>query len=346
MRRWWRSFRYQPVRGLALGTSSCRYLTSLNPVVGTEPSIVYRYKDDKRLVAKGQSIGDARPCCRLSGQTESFQPFEDDKEITPRILECFLAHFGRQAAYRDSCLFPKRLMLTAAPDLLDRIRPMMADAAAAAGFRTWKVVPEIDCLARLPSIRERSPVVVADIGHTATRFYSFEEADDPGVAHGERGPGGLAMQHAVVDALRERHNLMIGVRTARDVLEQATEHPVDRQDWRGRSCETGLPAKVNLDASEIREYILPTCRQIGVAFAPVLGRMSCPGKPRIHLAGGGAEAPGLSDLLAAQLAVPVSVSDDPALDVARGVGTCLETWRFSNEADRNCRLGKAPPQTG
>ena len=144
MRRWWRSFRYQPVLGLALGASSCRYLTSMNPAVGTEPSIVYRYKNDKRLVAKGQSIGNARPCCRLSGQTESVRPFEDDKEITPRILECFLAHFGRQAAYRDICLFPKRLVLTAAPDLLDRIRPMMADAAAAAGFWTWKVVPEID----------------------------------------------------------------------------------------------------------------------------------------------------------------------------------------------------------
>ncbi len=324
MRSWWRSFRYQPVLGLALGASSCRYLTSLNPAVGTEPSIMYRYKDDKRWVAKGQAIGLSRPVCRLTGLTETFPPFEDDQEITPRLLECFLAHFGSQAANREICLFPKHLVLTAAPDLLERIRPMMAEAAAAAGLWTWKIVPEIDCLARSRAIRERAPVVVADIGHMSTRFYSFEESDDPGTTHGARGPGGLDLMNAVVDAFRERHGLMIGGRTAQDILEQATERPTDRQERRGRSYETGLPAKVSLDASDIREYVLPVCRRIGAACAPVLEMKSCSGRPRLHLTGGGARTTGLSDLLAGQLAVPVSVSDEPAFDVARGLGGCFE----------------------
>lgn len=325
MRRWWRSFRYQPVLGLALGASSCRYLTSLNPAVGTEPSTMYRYKDDKRWVAKGQAVGLSRPVCRLTGLTETFQPFEEDNNFTPRLLECFLAHFGRQAADRETCLSPKHLVLSAAPDPRERIRPMLAEAAAAAGFWTWKVVPEIDCLARSRSIRERLPVVVADIGHMSTRYYGFEESDDPGVAHGVRGPGGLDLMNAVVNAFRERHGLMIGIRTARDVLEQATERPADRQDWRGRSCETGLPAKVSLDASDIRGYVLPVCRRIGAACAPVLARMACPVKCRLHLTGGGARTTGLSDLLAGQLTVPVSVSDEPALDVARGLEAFLET---------------------
>src|SRR5258708_677098 len=98
---------------------------------------------------------------------------------------------------------------------------------------------------------------------------------------------------------------------------------------RGRDIETGLPRSLRIAESEIREALSPALTQIIQAIADVLEETPPEPLPDILeqgilLTGGGANIPGLDELIVEKVHISVVVSEDALTSVVRGTGKVLE----------------------
>lgn len=324
MRRLYRSLRYRPVLGLSLGTTHCRFATSLSAEVVAERTMMWRLRTDKSIYGNGLVFGSARPPCRGWTEREDFCPLAEEEQISPCVLGGILTFFSRFAAYHAICRPVRRLVLTAPPEMMDRIMPLLTEAAAFARIRHWKIVSERDCLARALPLRRDAPTLVVDVGHVATRVYCFgSEGCEPDNARGARCPGWLTMAESITDALYAQHGLIIHGLTVLKAMQEATDKATEYTTYVGRSCATGQPAYVPFRTSATRSLCLPVYKSIKEACETVLSRLSPGIAGGIILTGGAAVAPGLADFLATRCAVPVSLSPDPRSSVVRGLSAML-----------------------
>lgn len=97
---------------------------------------------------------------------------------------------------------------------------------------------------------------------------------------------------------------------------------------RGRDIETGLPRSLRVSESGVREALSPILTQVIAGIADVLEETPPELLPDILesgilLTGGGANLPGLDQLIVDKVHMPVVVSSDPLTSVVRGTGKVL-----------------------
>lgn len=148
---------------------------------------------------------------------------------------------------------------------------------------------------------------------------------------------GDAMDQAVVNFVRLKHGLHIGLSTAEEVkinIGSAGSLKKEKQFVvRGRDMESGLPRSQKLTSSEVRESLGPIIQQIVSAVTEVLEEtppelLADVLKNGIVMAGGGAQLPGVDKVISDRTKMPVWVVDDPQTAVVRGCGKLLENPRL------------------
>ena len=144
---------------------------------------------------------------------------------------------------------------------------------------------------------------------------------------------GDRFDHDIIRAIKDRHKLIIGERTAQNVkMTVATVSEDGRQeemDIRGRNLVTGLPHNITVSSQEIHEALAESAMEIVEATKRVLEKtppeLAADIIDRgIILTGGGALLDGIDQLLAKELGLPVLIAEDPMLCVARGTGIMLD----------------------
>lgn len=143
---------------------------------------------------------------------------------------------------------------------------------------------------------------------------------------------GDEMDEAIVNFIRLKHSLLIGLPTAEEVkisLGSALPQKQERQMViRGRDLEKGLPRSLKISMAEIREALAPVINQIVGHLSEILEETP----PELTsdivtrglvLCGGGALIEGLDKFIADELKLPVWVADDPMTAVVRGCGKVL-----------------------
>ncbi len=105
---------------------------------------------------------------------------------------------------------------------------------------------------------------------------------------------------------------------------------------RGRDVVTGLPREVIITDADIREAIMGSVNSIVEAVRDVIEStppevLADVMQRGIHLSGGGALIPGVSNLLEEVLKLPVVVVPDPLRAVIRGAGMVLESIEVYEE---------------
>jgi rod shape-determining protein MreB len=141
------------------------------------------------------------------------------------------------------------------------------------------------------------------------------------------------MDRVLVNYVRENYDLLIGEKQAEDLkIAIGTAIPQDQEEVReikGRDIKTGLPKRVEITDTEVRESLLTVIDKILQAIKDAVERtppeiLSDLLDRGIVLAGGGAMIKGIDKYFEERLDTPVVVSEDPILAVLRGTEILLD----------------------
>ncbi len=145
--------------------------------------------------------------------------------------------------------------------------------------------------------------------------------------------GGDACDEAIVRFVRQKHQLVIGERTAGELKIAAGKAVLDIEDItvqaRGRDAVSGLPRTCEITSADILEAmkdplaeIVNTVRNVLENTAPELA--SDIYDNGILLTGGMAQMRGMDTLIAQATGIPCRVADQPTSCVARGAASALQ----------------------
>jgi len=152
----------------------------------------------------------------------------------------------------------------------------------------------------------------------------------------------------IKEYLKKNYRLEIGIKSAERIKKQIgnaykdydvnyeKEDKLKELEITGRDLVTGLPKKVKLKDSEIRECIKDSLDSIIASIKRVIEKTppelaSDISENGINLAGGGALLKGLDKLIEKETGIITNISDDPLNCVVKGTGiVCENLKRFKN----------------
>jgi rod shape-determining protein MreB len=146
---------------------------------------------------------------------------------------------------------------------------------------------------------------------------------------------GDAMDTAVADYVKRKHNLLIGERTAEEIkIQLGSAFPFDEpltMEVRGRNLVEGIPKTITVNDTEIRGALEPAVTAIIDAVHVALERtppeLSADIIDRgIVLTGGGALLRNLDKRLRAETGLPVFIAEEPLTSVVLGAGKMLSDF--------------------
>ncbi|MGD9126822.1 MAG: rod shape-determining protein [Planctomycetia bacterium] len=321
-----------------LGTANTLIGTIDRGVVVDEPSVVAVGRSNGQILSGGSAVG------YLARQMEGRTP-ESIRVVRPmrsgvitdyRQSESLLRHFFRKATARRGC----GMALVTVPD---EITPVELQAARnslhRAGAQSVSLLNESMAAALGAGLPVSEPVasMICDIGAGTTEVAVFSLGGT--VASRSIRVGGDALDAAVVDYLRRKQTLRIGLPEAerlRIEIGSAAPLPVERtQEVRGIDAVGTLPRTATITSEEIRCALLEPLEAVVEAIREVLDGCSTELAADLvdqgmALSGGVAQMPGLATYFHEQTGLAVRVIDDPRTVVARGALICLahlDRWR-------------------
>ncbi|MFI6348865.1 rod shape-determining protein [Streptomyces sp. NPDC050560] len=146
--------------------------------------------------------------------------------------------------------------------------------------------------------------------------------------------GGEAIDHAIIQHLRQRHELVLPSQSVRPLRVAIAESGMGRAgvastEIHGRDVATGLARSVTVDTAAVREAIHTPLTTVIDGIGKVL--RTCPpdlvadlADQGIMMVGGSALLPGFDDMLRTATGVPVAIAERPDVCAVLGLGAMLE----------------------
>ena len=311
-----------------LGSSNTRVWMRGQPNMVDAPTVVATQAGPhgREVVATGE---EARGMLgRAPADTEVVRPVRGgviaDFEATEQLLRTLI----RTASSRS--LLRPRILVCIPSGTTEVERRAVQECARAAGGR--EVIPVVTSIAAaigadLP-VTEPVGSLIVDIGGGRT---GVAVTSLGGVVVGRSvRVGGDAMDEAITHHLRQRHNLVIGPRTAEAIkLEIGGATPNDGEmRVRGRDMGAGFPREVSLTGEEvagalaepitrIRQTVLDTLRETPPELSADIATHG------LFLCGGASLLPGLDEVLREATGLPVLRPAEPLLCVINGASKLM-----------------------
>jgi len=319
-------------RNLAIdiGTANTVIYQSNNGIVLNEPSIVCINTDTGEILSVGQEA--RKMVGRTPSNIVSIKPLKDgvvaDFETAQKMLRMFMAMVGVRK------FFSKPIIVVAVPPVVTSVEHRaIKDAAYAAGAKKVYIMEEPMAAAIGAGLPIQEPIgsMIVDIGGGTTDVAVISLGGI--VTSRSIRVGGDAIDHAIVNYIKNTYNLLIGERTAEEVKmaigSAARLNGESDARIRGRDLVSGLPKDLMVSPKEIREAIDDQVSKIVAAIKATLDEtppdlVADLSRTGIVLAGGGALLKGLSERLIKETGMPVRVADDPLYSVVIGAGRCVE----------------------
>jgi len=317
-----------------LGTANTLIYIHGQGVVLNEPSVVAIYMGGDRRGKRVLAVGaDAK---RMLGRTpdsiHAIRPLKDGVIADFVVTEEMLKQFIRKVHKRTWGIAP-RIVICVPYGSTPVERRAIRESALSAGARDVYLIEEPMAAAigaDLP-VTEASGSMVVDIGGGTTEIAVISYG---GIVQSRSvRVGGDKMDEAIINHLRRKYNLLIGSATAENIkIKLGSAYPQkDRRemDVKGRDLINGVPKNLSLDDSEIMEALTESINALVETVKICLERTP----PElaadivdkgIVLTGGGAQIPGLDQLIREETGLPVTIADNPLLCVVLGCGRVLE----------------------
>lgn len=317
--------------GIDLGTANTLVYVDGKGIVLHEPSVVAKNTQTGDIIAVGSEARDM--IGRTPVSITAIRPMKDgviaDYDTTAAMLKYFM-----EKALGGTPGHPY-VMICVPSGVTEVEKRAVIDAAKVAGARDAYVIEEPYAAAIGAGLPVMDPTgsMVVDIGGGTTDVATISLGGI--VSSRSVRTAGDTFDEAVMNYIRQKYNLLIGLRTAEDVkmaigsasMEEAKT--LEDMTIRGRDLLTGLPKSVEIKATDVTDAISDSIDDIIAAVKETLEETS----PEIAadvidhgivLTGGGALLKSFSDVISDATKVPVFIAQDPLDCVATGTGESLK----------------------
>ncbi|PKN65290.1 MAG: rod shape-determining protein [Deltaproteobacteria bacterium HGW-Deltaproteobacteria-15] len=327
----WGMFSYD--MAIDLGTANTLVYVKGKGIVLSEPSVVAVKKDSKgenKVLAVGKEA--KMMLGRTPGNIAAIRPMKDGVIADFEITEAMLRHFIRKVHNRGALVRP-RIIICVPTGITEVEKRAVRESAESAGAREVYLIEEPMAAAigaDLPITEPRANMVV-DIGGGTTEVAVISLT---GIVYSKSvRVGGDKMDEAILQYIKRKYNLLIGLSTA-EVIKTTigNAYPSDHLETievKGRDLVTGIPKILNIDSDEVRksiseqvETIVETVRIALEQTPPELASDIV--DTGIVLTGGGSLLKNLDILLREQTKLPIIVAKDPLSAVVLGSGRALD----------------------
>ncbi|HIE35524.1 MAG TPA: rod shape-determining protein [Campylobacterales bacterium] len=319
--------------GIDLGTANTLVLVKGEGIIINEPSVVAIQKDRfgrEKILAVGKEAKEM--VGKTPGDIKAVRPMKDGVIADFDMTEKMIRYFIEKAHSRRAFLRP-RVIICVPYGLTQVERKAVRESALSAGAREVFLIEEPMAAAigaGLP-IKEPHGNLVVDIGGGTTEI-------------GVISLGGLVIcksvrtagdkiDKAIIDYIKKKYNLLIGDRVAEEMkIEIGTALPLDeplKTIVNGRDQLSGMLSSIEITSDDVYEAMRAPLKEIADALREVLEKTppELAGdivENGIVLTGGGALIRNIDRYISDLVKLPVYISEEPLLAVAKGTGRVLE----------------------
>jgi len=317
-----------------LGTANTLVYVKGKGIVLSEPSVV-AVRTDNRQKTKILAVGAEakRMLGRTPGNIVAIRPMKDGVIADFEVTEAMLRHFIRKVHNRRSLVRP-RIIICVPSGITQVEKRAVKESAESAGAREVFLIEEPMAAAIGAGLPITEPIcnMVVDIGGGTTEVAVITLS---GIVYSRSiRVGGDKMDHAIVQYIKRKYNLLIGERTAeiiKTTIGNAFPNPEDVEtiEVKGRDLVSGIPKILAIDSEEIRvaisEQIDSIVETVKIALEQTPPELAADIVDMgIVMTGGGALLKNLDKLLRQETSLPIKVTDDPLSTVVLGSGQVLE----------------------
>jgi rod shape-determining protein MreB len=313
-----------------LGTANTLIFLKGKGVVCSEPSVVAINRDTKEVLAVGSEAKSMLG--RTPANIVAIRPMKDGVIADFEITEKMLRYFIRKVHNKKSLVRP-RIVVCVPSGVTQVEKRAVKDSAIQAGAREVYLIEEPMAAAigsGLP-IEKPSGNMVVDIGGGTTEVAVISLS---GIVYANSvRVGGDEMDEAIVNYIRQKYKLQIGLSAAEQIkIQIGSAYQVGQKmevEIKGHDMVAGLPKTIEITDAEIREALEPSVQKIVETVKAALEKIP----PELSadivdtgmiLTGGGALLKGLDSRLSAETGLSILVSDDPLTAVVQGSGKVLD----------------------
>jgi rod shape-determining protein MreB len=323
-----------------LGTANTLVYVKGKGIVLSEPSVVAVRKDAKgtsKVLAVGREA--KMMLGRTPGNIVAIRPIKDGVIADFEITEAMLRHFIEKVHKRRALVRP-RIIICVPSGITQVEKRAVRESAESAGAREVYLIEEPMAAAigaGLP-ITEPKGSMIVDIGGGTTEVAVISLG---GIVYSKSvRMGGDKMDDAILQHIKRKYNLLIGLATAEIIkITIGNAYPTDQVETievKGRDLVTGIPKILTIDSDEVRkaiseqvEAIVETVRIALEQTPPELAADIV--DTGIVLTGGGALLKNLDVLLREETKLPITITEDPLSAVVLGSGKALDDMALLKE---------------
>lgn len=318
--------------GIDLGTANTLVLVKGKGIVINEPSVVAYDRKNKRVQAVGAEA--KRMVGRTPASIVAVRPLRDGVISDFDTTEKMLSYFINKVHEKYSFMVPKPRVVVGIPSGVTEVeKRAVHDAAINAGARESYLIeePMAAAIGAGQPVMEPTGSMIVDIGGGTTEVAVLSLGGI--VASRSIRIAGDEMDQDLINYVRQKHNLLIGERTAEKIkIEAGSAFPLDEEydvNIKGRDVITGLPKQIVMSTVEVREAVSGSVASIIDAVKTTI-EITPPElvadlmEQGIALAGGGALLRGLDQRLSHETKFRCFIADDPLSCVVKGTGEVLD----------------------
>ena len=315
--------------GIDLGTANVLIYVKGEGVVLNEPSVLAIDMDTKNMLAVGRDANEMLG--RTPGKVMAIRPLKDGVIADFDYTEAMLSYFIKKVRGR-AILSKPRIIICCPSNVTTVEKNAIKEAAERLGAKKVYVEeePKVAAIGAGIDISKPSGNMIVDIGGGTTDIAilslgSIVNSQSVKIA-------GDSFDRAIIDYIKNKHNLLIGEKSAENVKitigNVFNSNKSNTLQIKGRNLSNGLPSTSTINEKEIEDALLPLVLEIIKNVKTVLE--TAPPElsadifdKGIVITGGGALLNGISDLFEKELNIPVLIAENPLACVAEGCGIML-----------------------
>jgi len=318
--------------GIDLGTATTLVYVKGRGIILEEPSVVAYEKKDNRVLKVGK---EARAMIgRTPRGVYTVRPLQNgviaNFEVTAEMLRYFI-----KIIFKRNQFIKPSITICVPSGVTEVEKRAVSEVAYECGSHSVFLIEEPIAAAigaGLPIFEPMGNLII-DIGGGTTEVAVISLG---GIVINEISKvAGDFLNQQIVRYIKVKHGLFIGDLTAESLkIALSDKNPTNEDDYfevKGRDRLSGLPIRIDLTKSELKEALSDSVKMIANTVKLALEKtppelVSDIINKGLIMTGGGALLAGLDEVLQEQIEIPVFISKEPLYCVVKGTGEALENF--------------------